>query len=133
MFERDYLMRILQTFFKDLDELLHGKHYPDDEEQLEAIGDLYREYMKNGRGYFYELSAGDLVAYNEDPDSIYKAEMLATLLYQDALLQKDIATKKALLDKSLALYQFINLHSKDFSLERTQMIDTIKKALLSLA
>ena len=33
MFERDYIMRILQNFFEDVAKIIHGKHHPDDEQQ----------------------------------------------------------------------------------------------------
>ncbi len=130
MFERDYIMRLMQTFFEDVAKIVHRKRDPDDEYQLEAFGELYKEYLKNDRKHYYQLSAESLInSFREDADGIYKAEMLATLLYQDARLQKDEMIRKELLEKSLALYQFMDTESKDFSLERKEMIETIKDLL----
>ncbi len=130
MFERDYIMRILQTFFEDVAKVIHRKLHPDDEQQLEAFGDLYRNYLKNDRDYYYGMSSESLIAsFSKDPDGIYKAEMVATLLYQDALLQKDETFRNELLGKSLALYQYIDQSSKDFSTERKEIIANIKGLL----
>ncbi len=131
MLQRDYLMRNLQTFFKDLDELLHGKRKDDDEEQQsEAIGDMYREYLKNDRDYYAGLSVDDLITlYETDPDGMYKAEMLAALLYHDALLRKGVSEQKNLLEKSLVTYRFINTNSKDYSPKRLQAIAMIEELL----
>ena len=126
MFERDYIMRILQNFFEDVAKIIHGKHRPDDE-QLEAFGDLYQNYLKNDRAYYYRTSSESLiVSFNNDPDGMYKAEMLAILLYHDASLQKEEAIRKALLEKSLALLRYVDAQSKVFSPERKKMIEAIE-------
>ncbi len=130
MFQRDYIMRILQTFFQDIAKLLRGKQRLDDEQQLEAFGDLYRNYLKNDRDYYYGMPTGNLIdSFNDDTDGIYKAEILATLLYHDAALQKDETTRKELLEKSLALYKYMDAQSKDFSPERKEIIETIEGML----
>ena len=60
MIERDYIMRILQNFFEDIAKIIHGKHHPDDEQQLEALVEnetqrknnaLLFEFMKLLRDY----------------------------------------------------------------------------------
>jgi len=127
MFELDYIMRILQNFFEDVAKIIHGKQRPNDEQQLEAFGDLYQNYLKNGRDEYYETSSERLiVSFNNDPDGIYKAEMLAILLYHDAFLQKDEAIRKVLLEKSLTLLRYLDAQSKVFSPERKKMIEAIE-------
>ena len=130
MFERDYIMRILQTFFEDLAKLLHGQHRLDDDRQLEAFGDLYKKYLKDNREHYYASSVENLTAsFNGDPDGIYKAEMLAVLLYHDASLQKDKTVRKEFLEKSLALYRYLDVQSKVFSPERKELIEIIEETL----
>ena len=130
MFELDYIMRILQNFFEDVAKIIHGKQRPNDEQQLEAFGDLYQNYLKNGRDEYYETSSDSLiVSFNNDSDGIYKAEMLATLLYHDAFLKKNGITKKELLEKSLALLRYVDAQSNVFSLERKEMIEIIEEML----
>ena len=130
MFERDYIMRILQNFFEDIARLIHGRHRFDDEQQLDAFGDLYKKYLKEGRNHFYASTAENILAsFNDEPDGVYKAEMLANLLYHDACLQNDETIRKELLEKSLTLYRQVNVQSKDFSLERHEMIGIIGEML----
>ncbi|MDR1155471.1 MAG: hypothetical protein LBL04_12260 [Bacteroidales bacterium] len=130
MFERDYIMRILQTFFQDIAKLFRGKQRLDDRQQLEALGDLYRNYLKNDRDYYFGMTAENLVdSFHDDPEGMYGAEILATLLYHDAALQKDEGSRKGLLEKSLALYKHMDALSKTFSPERKEIIGSIEEML----
>ncbi len=129
MFERDYIMRMLQTFFNDLDAWIRKRRKLDlEKEEEEGLEELYQQYLKNNRSYFHKSTKADLIAVcKDDPDGIYKAEMLAALLYQDALLYDDGSLiQKELLEKSLMLYQYINDTSHTFSIERLQIIKEIK-------
>jgi hypothetical protein len=126
MFERDYIMRILQTFFDDLDKLIHGREQDDEHEYFNALGELYLKYLRHNRLYVDTLPADALVAtFREDADGVFKAEMLAALLHHDGMWQE----RKDLLEKSLALYRFINDSSKDFSMERVQTMHAIEDML----
>ncbi|MDR1172144.1 MAG: hypothetical protein LBL24_06805 [Bacteroidales bacterium] len=130
MFERDYMMRILQTFFQDMAKLLRDRQRLDDGQQLEALGDLYRNYLKNDRDDYFGMTAENLTdSFNGDPDRMYRAEILATLLYHDAALQKDEDSRNGLLEKSLALYKYLDALSRDFSPERKEIIGTIEGML----
>ena len=122
MFERDYIKRIIQNFFKDLNELINGRHEPDSDRLMAGIGDLYKEYLKKDRTYYYSLPEESITRIFEKDGDIYKTEMLAALLRQDGLLQN----RKDLLEKSLTLYQHINEVSKDFSMDRLEAIREIK-------
>lgn len=129
MFERDYIMRILQTFFDDLGKLIHGRQQDDEHEYFNALGELYLKYLKYDRFHVDTLSADALVAtFREDAEGAFRAEMLATLLHHDGMLQD----RKELLEKSMALYRFINDSSKDFSMERVQTMHAIEELLQSM-
>ena len=130
MLQRDYIMRMLQEFFKDLDALFHGKQKRDGEISSDAIEEMHRRYLKNTREYYIKSSTDDLIAsYENAPDGIYQAEMLAALLHREALLRIDTPLQKELLAKSLALYRYINIRSKNYSSERLQIIDEIEELL----
>ena len=130
MLQRDYIMRMIQGFFKDLDALFHGKQKRDREIPSAAIEEMHRRYLKNTREYHIKSSTDDLIAsFADAPDGIYQAEMLAALLHREALLRIDIPLQKELLEKSLALYRYINIRSKNYSSERLQIIDEIEELL----
>ncbi len=128
--EQDYLMRMLQTFFNALYAWKNGKQKPDDEQEVDvALAELYQHYLKESRAYFHRMETGCLIAWlSEEPDGLEKAQMLTALLYEDALL-RDGATRKDLLEKSLSLYQHIQSVSKDFSIDRSRIMEDIEMLL----
>ena len=58
-----------------------------------------------------------------------RVEILAELLYQDALIQSSDDEQKNLLEKSLYLLEYLDQHSDTFSFERKGKIAGIKKMI----
>lgn len=128
MIEKDYIMKLMQQFFKDLEKLVSNQREKGDIQNIQVqLCDLYKDYFKKDESFFYNESYLTIIEYLESKDCnvIDHMEMLAELLYHDALIKQNSDLKRNLLVKSLELFKYLNENSKTFSLERNQKIDFI--------
>lgn len=126
MLERDYLMRLVREFGEALALLMNKKV----KEQSEEIRRMYDGYV--GPYEFYHTAAIEDVmeSFEQFPESerLQRMEMLAELYYVEGGL-KSGPVRRMLLDKSLALFTFIDSHDKTYSMERIAKITELKKML----
>ena len=130
MLARDYIMRLLNDFNENLELLLSRKKKEDDPELEVALQSLYNTYFNHLPKYYYnedgENILNDLMNKYEGTEILTRIEMLAELLYQDALC-KQSEEQKNLLSKSLYLLEYSDKNSGTFSIQRRDRIDEIKK------
>ncbi len=135
--ERDYLMRMLQDFFEAIAKVLRRDSpglEPDISEMQDRFNDMYKQFFRNPAEYFYEtekeIILNDLKENGfQGEDLIAKLQMLSELLYQDALIKKDIPEKCMLLEKALFLFEYIDKNGRTFSWDREQKISDLRKQL----
>ena len=133
MLERDYIKRLIRQFFDALEKLIEKKEYlPQENIQLEFEG-MYRTYFLESKEFFCTLDKEYLLMYLcqtfERHELLDRVEILAELLYQDALIQSSDDEQKNLLEKSLYLLEYLDQHSDTFSFERKGKIAVIKKMI----
>lgn len=129
MFEKDYIIRLLNQFFEDLNAFLHRKNAVNRQEDWQ---DLYNAYT--GDYTFYHTAGADEIFQSfhtyEGEERNYRMQILAELYLQEAqtvLLPPE--DKKALLEKSLLIWEYIDRNSDTYSIERKQRIDSINDRL----
>lgn len=130
MLKKDFILRILEQFAKDLAVFLAGRSGKGDED--ESFGMFYTRYLQKEASFFYESDIDAIRAFiNEQPDDRRLAymEMLAELLYQDAPIHLEPVTHADLYEKSLALLEWLDEESKTYSLDRQDRMALIKLEL----
>jgi len=131
MYERDYIKRIIQQLFDSIHKLLENPKEDNIEDIQIQYKDLYDKFLGHNFSYYYNESIETILDFfSSQEDSLEKIEMLCELLYNDALLQKDISIQNNLFAKSLALYKYIDEHSNTYSVERFKRINKINQNLL---
>lgn len=123
MLQKDYIMRLMSKFFEAL-ALFLARRRKGDEEQIEIF---YTNYFHPSEFYINNSKEDVLNSLSEYPkdEEEYRMEMLAELLYQDALERKVLELKIDLLKKSLFLYERLDLISTTYSFERKRKIQEI--------
>lgn len=127
MLQRDYIMRLIREFAEAL-ELLLNKN--DREQQEQEMRSMYNQYV--GPYEFYHTAAiSDVMQSFEqfaENERLDRMEMLAELYYAEADM-KTGPIRDMLLEKALALFIFVNRHSKTFCMTRARKIDNVKNRL----
>jgi hypothetical protein len=135
MVERDYILRILQEFFQAIAKVVRRKEESGDFAEAEArFDEMYRQFFRRERTYYFDTEKEIIAEDIEDEtiserDAIGKIQMLAELLYQDALIRKTAPERIDLLEKALYLFRYLDANSKTFSWERGQRMQDIVKML----
>lgn len=121
MLERDYIKRLIRQFFDAIEKLKEDKKEADFPTLQLQVNSMYRAYFQQSPSFFYTQQAEADISYLAStfpPEELSeRADMLAELFYQDALLKQD-DERKELLRKSLSLLTYVDKHSDTFSFER---------------
>ena len=127
MLQRDYIMRLIREFLAALERFLNKKEVTDRREEIKK---LYEQFV--GPYTLYHNATIDEVMtalQGEDEEHrFYKMQILAELFNVEA----DTESKPFsdfLLEKSYALFDFIDKNGKEYSLDRRHKMETIKKRL----
>ncbi len=121
MLQQDYILRLIREFMEALQ--LYVSRQKDIEKREDNILKLYDTYL--GDHVFYHTATMDEVmesfAQWPEEERLYRMEMLAELYNAETEL-KTGPMRQMLVDRAMMLYQFIDRHSRTFSLERQQKI-----------
>ena len=125
-------MRLLSDFTEALEKLIKEKKQKDGPEYQLQLQSMYRSYFNHTPEFYYDQDAdyilNDLQQQYEGDEFLIRVDMLAELLYQDALT-KQSEEQKYLLSKSLHLIEYLDKHSDTFSFERRNKIQEIKRKI----
>ena len=126
MIERDYIMRLLRQLFDALNEIVHGRKEESAEVVQHQVNGLYRQYFDREPQFFYDSTTESIIHLLEDSnshtDAFIKIEMLAELIYNDAILRPESPLRSDLLAKALGLFEYLEKNSSTFSLSRRDKI-----------
>ncbi|MCC9168047.1 hypothetical protein [Pontibacter harenae] len=130
---QDYLMRMIQSFMNALNKLINGLNERTAEETSEELESIYVTYFDKSRTFILDNTPEEMLAWlQQDKDAVKKAEMLAQLLEQDALLEQDIQTKRNLLEKVKTLLLYQERESGTVSLVQRNQLAKIEQQLAEL-
>lgn len=126
MLERDYIMRLVREFAEALELYLKK----DVRKRRDEIQRMYDQYV--GPYSFYHVATIDDVMKSmegfPENERLQRMEMLAELYYVEADLVAG-PTRSDLLQKSLALFDFIDRHDRTYDMMRLQKMANIRKAI----
>ena len=130
MLQEDYIIRLIQEFFKALQKILSKK---DPDARLDGIKDLYNTYV--GDYTLYQNASIDEImqameSYTKE-QRIYRIEMLAELYYVEADM-RPLPIGQMLLEKAMSLFYFVDKHSGTYSIDRIRKINDIQERLNKL-
>ena len=126
MLQRDYIMRLIQLFFEALAKFLRNKEYKAPELLRPELDEIYKTFLKFPRDHFKTMTIEEITNSFDNEEKLYKVEIIAELFYQDALLEEP---DEQLLRKSLALFQYVDLNSDMFSIDRQRKVGEIESIL----
>ena len=124
MLQRDYIMRLIREFMAALERFLNKKEVTDRREEIKK---LYEQYV-GPYALYHNATIDEVMAALQGEDEehrFYKMQILAELFNVEA----DIESKPFLLEKSYALFDFIDKNGKEYSLDRRRKMETIRQRL----
>lgn len=120
MIQRDYFIRLIQEFMAAVTRFLEKKE-GEDKKDLE-MKDLYRQYV-GIYDVIRNLSFEELLTYAqeqwEEKQRIQRLEMVAELYYAEACYKGE-PLHAILLDKAWKVFDYVNTHGADYSIDRMQ-------------
>ncbi|NDV58467.1 hypothetical protein D0T85_10170 [Bacteroides sp. 519] len=117
---------MIQLFFEALAKFLRNKGGKDQEVLRRELDELYKTYLKQSRLDFNKMSVEEIVNSFNDDEKVFKTEIVAELIYQDALVENE---DNELLIKALGLFKYVDLISETFSVDRHRKIGEIEDLL----
>lgn len=128
MFEKDYILRLLDKFFTDLNQFI-SRTTPE-KKQSELVA-LFKAYA--GDYDFFHTSSVDAIIQSFDKygsdEKTYRIQIAAELYYQEALLEQGTQEKKSLWQKAFRLMDYLDKYSNTYSIDRKLKMDFIRKNL----
>lgn len=125
MLAKDLIASVIKTFFEELDDIRDGNR----KVQVESpYAEMYTSYFVKDRTWFMQADVKEITLFFAD-DPVYKLEMLVELLFRDARKVADAEIQAAMYRKIIALYDVVDIRSRDFSLERMNRVAELKRSL----
>ena len=128
MLQRDYIQRLIREFMAAIERMLEKKEVASRREEIRRLCEQYV-----GPYDFYSVATLDdvmkaLSGIADEDERLAKMEMLAELYWQEAyLISKPLGDM--LLEKSFALYSYIEMHGRTYSIQRRQKMAAISAEL----
>jgi hypothetical protein len=132
MFQRDYILRIIEMAAKTIAAILGLIKKGDTEKASEELTNLYYDLLKEDAAFFKQIPAEKLTEklLQEHNYTNGHLEILAELFNAEAelcLSKNDVAGTKVFSDKALRLFTFIDGQYKTYSQERIDKMDKLRK------
>jgi hypothetical protein len=133
MEERDYLLRLITVFMNALNRILNCIDLDDTKNAKIQINEAYA-LLDADSNYFQDSDLDTIISFFKDKegDHFKRVEMLSQLMYYDSLVQKSDFTKQQKLKKAIALLEYQNLYSEEYSLELNNQLSQMKNTLLQI-
>ena len=130
MFEKDYLMRLIQTLLDAINKIVNSIDKEDIEGAKKQISDSYR-LLGNEEDYFSKTDYKELIEFFKSKEGNYlkRVEFLAELIYLEATIEEDKILKYEKFKKSKKLFEYYSEFSKEYSFEINNKLVFIKKEL----
>jgi hypothetical protein len=130
MFEKDYLMRLIQTLMDAINRIVNSINKDDIEGAKIQLSDSFR-LLGNQKEYFYNTEYEELIEFFklEEGNYLKRVEFLAELIYLDATIEEDKILKYEKFEKSKKLFEYYSEFSKEYSFEINNKLVFIKNEL----
>jgi hypothetical protein len=130
MFEKDYLMRLIQTLMDAINRIVNSINKDDIEGAKIQLSDSFR-LLGNQEEYFYNTEYEELIEFFklEEGNYLKRVEFLAELIYLDATIEEVKTSKFEKFEKSKNLFQHYIEYSKEYSFDINNKLILIKSEL----
>jgi hypothetical protein len=130
MFEKDYLMRLIQTLMDAINRIVNSINKDDIEGAKIQLSDSFR-LLGNQEEYFYNTEYEELIEFFklEEGNYLKRVEFVAELIYLDATIEEDKTSKFEKFEKSKNLFQHYIEYSKEYSFDINNKLILIKSEL----
>ena len=136
MIEQDYLLKIMQEFIDAIGKIMRRPNEDDRaaERRMQAHFDaISQQFFRHPTTHFLRLEKedilDDLLAESDPRRTEGRAQMLAELLYRNALIKTSHMERLDLLEKSLYLFAYIGRTSRTYSWDRERKMADIRRRL----
>ena len=130
MFEKDYLMRLIQTLMDAINKIVNSIDKEDIEGAKKQISDSYR-LLGDEDEYFSKTDYKQLIDFFKSKEGNYlkRVEFLAELIYLEATIEENKILKYEKFEKSKKLFEYYSEFSKKYSFEINNKLVFIKNEL----
>ena len=138
MYQKDYILRMIEMIMKFIGEFLGLLKKGDLDEASEQLTKAYNTFLKEDAVFFYKIEAGELTdkLLKEHNYTNGHLEILAELFNAEAELRNARNDKPGCLEfseKSLILYEFIDREYKTLSMARINKMDILRNRITELS
>ena len=130
MFEKDYLMKLIQTLLDAINKIINSIDKEDIEGAKKQISDSYR-LLGNEEDYFSKTDYKELIEFFKSKEGNYlkRVKFLAEFIYLEATIEENKILKYEKFEKSKKLFEYYIEFSKEYSFEINNKLVFIKNEL----
>ena len=130
MFEKDYLMKLIQTLLDAINKIINSIDKEDIEGAKKQISDSYR-LLGNEEDYFLKTDYKELIEFFKSKEGNYlkRVKFLAEFIYLEATIEENKILKYEKFEKSKKLFEYYSEFSKEYSFEINNKLVFIKNEL----
>ena len=130
MFEKDYLMKLIQTLLDAINKIINSIDKEDIEGAKKQISDSYR-LLGNEEDYFSKTDYKELIEFFKSKEGYYlkRVKFLAEFIYLEATIEENKILKYEKFEKSKKLFEYYSEFSKEYSFEINNKLVFIKNEL----
>jgi hypothetical protein len=132
MFEKDYLMRLIQMLRDAIHKIVNSINKEDIEAAKMQIRDSYK-LLGNNEDYFINSNCEELIEFFRAKEGNYikRVQLLAELFYLDATIEKNEIIALEKFKKAKTLFEHYTGFSKEYSFEVSAKLALITNKLAS--
>ena len=127
MLQRDYIQRLIREFMAALQRLIEKDEAKD---RQAAVREMFTQYLGDC-AFFHTATLDDVMLWFEkypEEERLSRMEMLAELYYAEADTMSE-PVRTDILQRAFMLFDFIDRHSRTFSLDRLKKMDAIEAGI----
>lgn len=130
MFEKDYLMRLVQTLLDAINKIVNSIDKEDIEGAKIQLSNSY-SLLGNKEDYFYNTDYEEIITFFKLKEGNYlkRIELLGELFFLDALIETNKIIKKNKIGKAKKLFNHYLQFSNEYSFEIRNKLILIKNEL----
>ena len=133
MEKRDYLLRQITVFMNALNRIINCIDLDDTKNAKIQIDEAYALLDANSN-YFHESGLETIITFfkNKEGDHFKRIQVLSQLMYFDSLVQESDFLKQQKLIKAIALLEYHNHYTEEYSLEQNNLLSLMKNMLIKI-
>lgn len=130
MFQKDYLMRLIETLLDAINKIVNSIDKEDIEGAKMQLRDSFR-LLGEEQEYFHNTNCDELIKFFKSKEGNYlkRVQLLAELFYLDGKIEENNILKLESIKKAKTLLQYYIKFSKEYSFEINNKLMLINKEL----